>query len=171
MKEIKDVYALELLVKTSSINLDNIDFVLKSIEMENEDEDVKTFTDRAYSISKERCSDGVKITLYIVNDGTSIDERLDYLVDEEYVVSKVNAEIKTKSTEVALEYELLNNYGTQTRKEVDIVVDPLLEEVNNYLVNNLTEGNECLHTLIFQTLEKDEYFQNILAEIIRTPLL
>lgn len=171
MKEVKDVYALELLVKTSSINLDNLDVVLKSVEMENEDEDVKTFTDRAYSVSKERNSDGVKITLYIVNDGTSLDERMDYLVDEEYVVSKVDAEIKTKSTGTILEYELLSNYGTQTRKEVDIVVDPLLEEVTNYLVNTLTDGNQGLHTLIFQTLEKEEYLQNILAEIIRTPLL
>lgn len=171
MKEVKDVYALELVAKTSSINLDNIDFKLNSIEMENEDEDVKVFTDRAYSIYKERCSDGVKITLYVVNDGTSIDERMDYLIDEEYVVSKVNAVIKSLSTGTDIEYELLNNYGTQTKREVDIVVDPLLEEVNNFLVENLTEGNECLHTLIFQTLEKDEYLQNILAEVIKTPLL
>lgn len=171
MKEVKDVYALELIAKTSSINLDNIEFKLNSVEMENEDEDVKVFTDRAYSIFKERCSDGVKINLYIVNDGSSIDERMDYLIDEEYVVSKVDAEIKSISTGDVIEYELVSGYGTQTRKEVDIVVDPLLEEVNNFLVQNLTEGNECLHTLIFQTLEKDEYLQNILAEIIRTPLL
>lgn len=171
MKEVKDVYEIELLAKTSSINLDNIDFKLNSVEMENEDEDVKVFTDRAYSTFKERCSDGVKIHLYVVNDGTAIEERMDYLIDEEYIISKVDAEIKSLSTGDVIEYELVSGYGTQTKKEVDIVVDPLLEEVNTYLVNNLTEGNESLRTLLFQTLEKEEYLQNVLAEIIRTPLL
>lgn len=171
MKEVKDVYEIELLAKTASINLDNIDFKLISVEMENDDEDVKVFEDRAYSVFKERCSEGVKIHLYVVNDGTAIEERMDYLVDEEYIISKVNADIKSLSTGDAIEYELCSEYGNQTRKEVDIVVDPLLEEVNTYLVNNLTEGNQVLHTLIFQTLEKDEYLQNVLAEIIRRPLL
>lgn len=169
--ELKEVFKIQIIVKVASINMDNIDVKLNSITMKNEDNDEVVFKDRQWDLSKERCSEGVKISLYIVNDGNTIQDRMDWLVGEEFVISKVDAEVTTCSTGEILEYEIVDPYGEQTTREIKIQVSETLETATSYLVDRLTEGNQSLKSLIFKTLEEDEYMQNVIKQIASIPNL
>lgn len=174
MKEVKAVFSIDIVAKVASINLDDIKVNLKSVTMQNEDEEVIEFKDRPWDYVKERCSDGVKITLYIVNDGNTLQERMDWLLDEEYVVSSVDAEIIKESTGSVLDYELLSEYGTQTTKEINIVEDPALESALNYMFDRLTEGNETLKPVILNLLRNDDngtYMRDLVNKIASLPVL
>lgn len=169
--EKKDVFKIQLLVEVASINLDNINVKFNSITMSNEDEeDEIVFKDRQWDLSKERCSDGVNIYLYIVNDGTEVQDRMDYLVGEEYLISKVDAEISLESTGESLEYKVVDPYGEQTTRDMKVEVSETLETVTNYLVDRLTEGNQGLKDVIFEIIKEDEYVQDIFEQIIKIPV-
>ena len=102
LTENKEVFKIQLVAKVASVILENIKVKLNSVTMTNEDGDVLEFKDRAYDVYKERCSDGVNIFLYIVNDGTEIQDRMDWLIGEEYYISNVNAEITLKLNQIFL---------------------------------------------------------------------
>lgn len=170
--ENKEVFKIQIVTKVASINLDNIEVKLNSITMKNEDDDDEVvFKDRQWDLSKERCSEGIKISLYIVNDGNDIQERMDWLLGEEYIISAIDAEIINCSTGEFLEYEMIDQYGEQTTREIKVQVSENLEIATCYLVDRLTEGNQNLKDIIFKTLKEDEYMQNIIKEIATIPIL
>ena len=171
LTENKEVFKIQLVAKVASVILENIKVKLNSVTMTNEDGDVLEFKDRAYDVYKERCSNGVNIFLYIVNDGTEIQDRMDWLIGEEYYISNVNAEITLESIGESVEYELVDIYGEQTTREIKVQVSEELETSTNNLVSRLTEGNQGLKDLIFQTLKDDEYMQKVIESVAKLPIL
>ena len=161
----KEVFKVTIIAKIASVNLDNVTVSLNSVTMTNEDGDEYVFQGRQWDYSKERCSDGIKIFLYIVNDGTRLEDRMDWLIDEEFSITKVDAEVKTISTNQVLEFDIESPYGEQTKREMKLQVSESLEASTNYLVDRLTEGNQSLKDLIFNTLEADEGLQKIIKQI------
>ena len=113
----------------------------------------------------------MNIFLYIVNDGTEIQDRMDWLIGEEYYISNVDAEVTLNSTGESVEYELVNPYGEQTTREMKIQVSEDLEIATNYLVDRLTEGNQGLKDLFFKALKDDEYMQKTIVAITKLPIL
>ena len=172
MTTVKPCYQVEVVVKVPSINLDNLEIKFNSSTLYNEDEeDTIEISGRQYSIYKERCSEGVKVNLYIVNDGEDIRSRIDYLIDEEYYISSIDVEAKKISTEEILEVGLVSQYGEQTEHEISLDIDPKLEKSVSYLTDRLTEGNTALKGFIFNQLEEDETFQEIINQIVNIPVL
>lgn len=96
---------------------------------------------------------------------------MDWLIGEEYYISNVNAEITLESTGENVEYELVDIYGEQTTREIKVQVSEELETSTNYLVSRLTEGNQGLKDLIFQTLKDDEYMQKVIESVAKLPIL
>lgn len=171
LTEKKEVFKIQLVAKVASVILENINVKLNSVTMSNDDGEVLEFKNRTYDVSKERCSDGVNIFLYIVNDGTEIQDRMDWLIGEEYYISNVDAEVTLNSTGESVEYELVNPYGEQTTREMKIQVSEDLEIATNYLVDRLTEGNQGLKDLFFKALKDDEYMQKTIVAITKLPIL
>ena len=171
LTEKKEVFKIQLVAKVASVILENINVKLNSVTMSNDDGEVLEFKDRVYDVSKERCSDGVNISIYIVNDGTEIQDRMDWLIGEEYYISNVDAEVTLNSTGESVEYELVNPYGEQTTREMKIQVSEDLEIATNYLVDRLTEGNQGLKDLFFKALKDDEYMQKTIVAITKLPIL
>lgn len=171
LTEKKEVFKIQLVAKVASVILENINVKLNSVTMSNDDGEVLEFKDRVYDVSKERCSDGVNISIYIVNDGTEIQDRMDWLIGEEYYISNVDAEITLNSTGESVEYELVNPYGEQTTRDMKIQVSEDLEIATNYLVDRLTEGNQGLKELFFKALKDDEYMQKTIVAITNLPIL
>lgn len=171
LTEKKEVFKIQLVAKVASVILENINVKLNSVTMSNDDGEVLEFKDRVYDVSKERCSDGVNISIYIVNDGTEIQDRMDWLIGEEYYISNVDAEITLNSTGESVEYELVNPYGEQTTRDMKIQVSEDLEIATNYLVDRLTEGNQGLKELFFKALKDDEYMQKTIVAITKLPIL
>lgn len=171
LTEKKEVFKIQLVAKVASVILENINVKLNSVTMSNDDGEVLEFKDRVYDVSKERCSDGVNISIYIVNDGTEIQDRMDWLIGEEYYISNVDAEITLNSTGESVEYELVNPYGEQTTRDMKIQVSEDLEIATNYLVDRLTKGNQGLKELFFKTLKDDEYMQKTIVAITKLPIL
>lgn len=171
LTEKKEVFKIQLVAKVASVILENINVKLNSVTMSNDDGEVLEFKDRVYDVSKERCSDGVNISIYIVNDGTEIQDRMDWLIGEEYYISNVDAEITLNSTGESVEYELVNPYGEQTTRDMKIQVSEDLEIATNYLVDRLTEGNQGLKDLFFKALKDDEYMQKTIVAITKLPIL
>lgn len=171
LTEKKEVFKIQLVAKVASVILENINVKLNSVTMSNDDGEVLEFKDRVYDVSKERCSDGVNISIYIVNDGTEIQDRMDWLIGEEYYISNVDAEVTLNSTGESVEYELVNPYGEQTTREMKIQVSEDLEIATNYLVDRLTEGNQGLKELFFKALKDDEYMQKTIVAITKLPIL
>ena len=171
LTEKKEVFKIQLVAKVASVILENINVKLNSVTMSNDDGEVLEFKDRAYDVYKERCSDGVNISLYIVNDGTEIQDRMDWLIGEEYYISNVDAEVTLNSTGESVEYELVNPYGEQTSRDMKIQVSKDLEIATNYLVDRLTEGNQGLKELFFKALKDDEYMQKTIVAITKLPIL
>lgn len=175
MKQLREVFTIELVAKVASINLDDIKVTkMDCVTMSNEDDEVLEFKGRVWDYSKERCSDGVKIKLHVVNDGKDLMERMDWLHGEEYVVSGVDMEVMKESSGTVLEYELVSPYGTQNKIEIDIVENPALEKAFNYAVDRLTEGNIQLKSVILDVLRDDEtgeYMIDLLNKIVDIPIL
>lgn len=170
MKVNKDVYKVVLIAKSSSVNIDNIEVVFKSLTMKNEDDEEIIIKDRQYDVFKERCSDGIKISLYIVNDASVLEERIDWLMDEEYYIDSIDINIHTISSGNNLEFEF-NNYGEQTTREMKVIVAESLEVSSEYLINRLTEGNNSLGDVVFKQLESSEDMQKIIQNIANIPVL
>ena len=149
MKVNKDVYKVVLIAKSSSVNIDNIEVVFKSLTMKNEDDEEIIIKDRQYDVFKERCSDGIKISLYIVNDASVLEERIDWLMDEEYYIDSIDIDIHTISSGNNLEFEF-NNYGEQTTREMKVIVAESLEVSSEYLINRvITCFFMCLMAILF----------------------
>lgn len=170
MKVNKDVFKVILIAKASSINIDNIDITFKSLTMKNEDDEEVIIQDRQFDVFKERCSDGIKISLFIVNDGNKLEDRIDWLIDEEYIISSIDAELKIISTGKILEFEYEDS-GVQTTREMKVIVAESLEVSSEYLINRLTEGNAPLGDIIFKELETSEDMQKIIQNIANIPIL
>lgn len=172
LTEKKECYKVEVLIKVASVNLDNIEIKFKSLTMLNEDEEAEiVFSNRQYEVSKERCSDGVKASIYIVNDGTTLTDRIDWLFDEEYVISAIEIEAIKSSTGDSLEYELICPFGEQTTRDMKVVVSEKLEKTVTYLTDRLTEGNQGLGDLILKTIKSDECIQDMLEKVINIPIV
>lgn len=171
MEVTKQAYKVELLVNVASVNLDNIDVKFNSLSMYNEDEDnTIQFSGREYNVSKERHNDGILVKIYIVNDSEVLTERMDCLVDEEYYISNVDANITKISTGEILSYTLVSPYGEQTNRDFELVLRPELGEVYDYLADFLTEGNKELKDIIFKTLDENTDLVDYLKTIKDIPI-
>lgn len=167
LTEKKDVYKVEVVIKTASVNLDNVEIKFNSLTMRNEDEeDEIVFAGRQYEVGRERCSDGVKASIYIVNDGTTVQERMDWLIDEEYLISSINIEATKISTGETLEYELISPFGEQTVREMKIAVSDKLEKTVTFFTDRLTDGNQVLGDLLLKTLKSDECIQDMIEKVM-----
>ena len=170
--EKRQFYKLEALINISTVNLDNIDVKFNSITLCNDyDDDEVVIKDRRVVFEKDRSSDGVRLAIYILNEGTEIKDRIDYLIDEEYEIQDLDLEVKRISTDETLTYTLLCDEGEQVEKEVEIEMDPVLKKSSEFIIDRVTEGNATIKNVIFNTLKEDEDLQRIINDIIDIPVI
>ena len=85
--EKRGFFQIQVIVSAATVNVDNIDINFNGITLYSEDEDkLIEIKGRRTVIEPERCSDGLRINLYILNEGDNPEERIDYLIDEDYEI-------------------------------------------------------------------------------------
>ena len=139
--EIREFFKLEVLVKTVSVVLDNVECQLNSIRLYQEDED-KTVTikgeDREVLFEKVRTTDGFKVNIFISNEGEELEERIDWMLDEDYEIEDIDMTIINASSSEEYEFAIQFHVGEQVEKEVEIEVNSNLKNSIQFISDNLT---------------------------------
>lgn len=156
--EKKDFYKLEVMVETTNVLLNNLEikFNRMSLYSEYEDTEVNILDDRKVVFEPERTIDGFRVKVFILNDSDNEEERIDYLIDEEYEIQELDLSIKNTNG-VVYEYSINMEVGEQVnQKEVEVELNPEMKNaisfISNYIENDVTEMcNKC-----FEILDKDD---------------
>ena len=76
--------------------------------------------------------------------------------------------MKVKHKRTKKEYPIRINdlIGEQVTKEVPIELPPELETSTEFILDNLTEGNQSLNSLIFETIRKSKSLQKTIETIV-----
>jgi len=165
--EKREFFELQAIVSATSINEDNIDIEFDGINLYNEDEDEEIkIRNRRTVFDIDRCSEGLKINIFILNEGNDLKSRIDYLIDEDFDVKDVLIKVKHKRTKKEYPIRINDLIGEQVTKEVPIELPPELETSTEFILDNLTEGNQSLNSLIFETIRKSKSLQKTIETIV-----
>lgn len=138
--ESREFFKLEVLVKTVSVVLENVECKLNSIRLYQEDED-KTVTingeDRDILFEPVRTTDGFKVHIFISNDGEELEERIDWMLDEDYEIEDIDMTITNISSNEEYEFSIQFHIGEQVEKEVEIEVNSTLKNSIKFITDNL----------------------------------
>lgn len=158
--EKKEVFYMEVAVSTATVNVENIKVNFNKMTLKSSEDEV-TITDRKCYSEVIRTMEGFKVKLFIENDTDNDDERIDYLIDDDYEIVDLDLSIiNDKFPSKKYEYIINDTIGEQLEKEVPVELDEDMEaglrlacgyidnkEVNNY-VYELFAKNEDLLTQV-----------------------
>ena len=170
--EIREFFKLEVLVKAISINLDNVECHLNSITLYQEFED-KTITikgsDREVLFEKVRTYDGFKVNIFITNDSEEYEERIDWLLDEDFEIEDIDMTITNASSKEEYEFAIQFQVGEQVVKEVEIELNSNLKNAINYISNNLTTNLSANH--IYDIMSQNHDLTDFVSKISNIDVL
>jgi len=167
MMEKREFYWIQAIVSAATVNVDNIDIQFDGIKLYSEDEDREIeVRGRRNIITSERCSEGVKLDIYILNEGEKLEERIDYLIDEDYEISDVFISVVNKRNGKQLTVRHNELIGEQVIKEVPVLLDPKTEETTSYIIEGISEGNIEISNLIFETIKGNDKLQDKILQIM-----
>lgn len=150
-----DVFALVLDIPTISWS-DNIDIRFKGVTMTGVVGDVITITGRKHEVELEQVGGGiVRATIYIQNDGDQIQERIDYLLAEEYTIVP-DVDIRTLSTGKSLSCTVNFRHSTQTVRAMPIDMAPGVQETVEYLAATAVEMDPGIMSDLVKSLNAGE---------------
>ena len=167
IKEEREFYKIQVIVAAATVNIDNIDIDFKGLDLYSEDEDkLVKITNRRTIFETERCSEGVRINIFILNEGENLDERIDYLIDEDYEIETVYISVKNKKTGKELKTTLNDLIGEQIKKDVPVEIPDEAKEAVDYVLESLTEGNFSLDTLLYESIVGSKELINSISKIM-----
>ena len=163
--EKREFFKLQVIVPATSIHEDNIDIEFDGINLYSEDEEIE-IRNRRTVFDIDRCSEGLRINIFVLNEGNDLKSRIDYLIDEDFEVKDVLIKVKHKRTKKEYPIRVNGLIGEQVTKEVPIELPPELETSTEFILDNLTEGNQSLNSLIFETIRKSKTLQKTIETIV-----
>ena len=160
--EFREFFKLEVRVSSPSVIIDNIEVKFNSIILQNEDNDVIEIRNRRCIPILDRTTEGFKCTLFVLNEGNKLEERIDWLLDEDYEINFLDLTIRKKNTKEEFSYVVNKSIGEQLTKEVEVEVS---EDVNNALefLSISVSRKNCINE-IYKIINED----NNLTEQINT---
>lgn len=170
IKERRDFFKLELRVETPSVILDNIKVDFKGIELYSEDEEnTIEIKNRRFVVEKSKTLEGFRILLFILNEGEELEERIDYLFDEEYKINKLDLTIKDKNKEYS-SYKINEDSFEQVKgKQVDVEISEevtkALDVLSRYALEYFGMSAESAADMFYDNIKKDEQLINTLNNV------
>lgn len=169
--EKRGFFKIQVIVPAMSINAENIKIDFKGINLYSEDEDnVKEIRNRRTIIETERCSEGLELNIFILNEGEDTSERIDYLMDEDYEIEDVFISVTHLRNGKEYETRFNDSIGEQIEKEVPIELPKELEDATNYIVDEITEGNTDITNIVFETIKSSKSLQNYINAVMELEL-
>ena len=136
--EVRGFFKCEVNVVATSVNLENVGIEFKQMVLYREDDDSTiTIKDRRVIIEPVRTGEGFKVTLFIQNEGDELEDRIDWLIDEDYEIETIDLSIQNLSKKTEYDYTINYNIGEQVEKEVEIEVALPLKKAVNYVTSSL----------------------------------
>lgn len=167
IKETREFFQLQVIVKATSINEENLNIDFTGINLYSEEEDkLIEIRNRRTVIETERCSEGLRINLFILNEGDDSLSRIDYLIDEDYEIEDILIKVFHKKTGKEYQTKINDLIGEQIKKEVPIEISEDLQEASNYILDGLTDGNTSIGNLLFTTIKNSTSLQNYINKIM-----
>lgn len=169
IKERRDFFKLELIVETPSVILDNINVDFKGIELYSEDEEnTIEIKNRRFVIEKSKTLEGFRVLLFILNEGEELEERIDYLFDEEYQITKLDLTIKDKNKKYS--YKINEDSFEQVEgKQVDIEISEevtkSLDVLSRYALEDFGISSEAAAEIFYRNIKEDENLINTLNNV------
>lgn len=162
--EVRGFFKVEVKVKATTVNLENISIEFNKIVLYREEDDSAiVIEDRRVVTEPVRTSEGFNVVLYILNEGEEFEDRIDWLMDEDYEIETIDLTIKNISKNTDYDYELNYNIGEQINKEVEIEVSPSLNNAITYLSSRLE--NQELNNYIYNTMINNPDLIDVINDI------
>ena len=117
----------------NAFNINNVNVVFNSIEMTSEEFDTPIIISNRHNIFTIEKNTSNIVYLYIKNDGNKINERIDYLLDEEWVISKLDAIITENN--INLKY-IIRGYEQVVSLDYDSTSGFVADFLSKKYVNN-----------------------------------
>lgn len=152
-KEVRDFYKLEVRVKTNSVILENIKVKFNKIVL-SDGESAISISDRRLVYEVNKTIDGFRVNLYILNDVEDTSKRIDYLIDDDYEIEKLDIVIYSVTTNKKYDFTINESIGEQISKKVDIEVSKEMQECLSYISSGIE--NEELVSHIYEKISKDK---------------
>lgn len=151
--EVREFFKLEVRVLTESVILENVDVKFNSIILQNEEDDVVEISNRRCIPVLDRTTDGFRCTILILNEGEKLEERIDYLIDEDYEIKHLDLTIKKKNNGKEFAYTVNHTIGEQLTKEVEVEISDEVRSVLEFL--SISVGRKNCMNKIFEIVNKD----------------
>lgn len=169
--ESREFFQIEVIIKATTINQDNINIDFKGLNLYSEDEDkLVEIRNRRTIFEFDRCSEGLKLDIFILNEDSDSTQRIDYLIDEDYEIEDILIEISHKKSGKKFDVRVNEQIGEQIKKEVPVELSQELQDSADYILDNLTEGNQSLKSLLFETLRDSESLQTYINQMMEIHL-
>ena len=165
--ETRDFFKLKVIVSETSINEENIKIDFDGITLYSEDEDkLISIKNRRTIYDIDRCAEGLKINIFILNEGDDPEARIDWLLDEDYEIEDIF--IKVSHAKNGKEFKVTINeaIGEQVSKNVPIEISPELEDTTNFILDGITEGNVSINNIVFETIKNCENLQEYIKKVM-----
>lgn len=141
--EVRDFFKVEVNVSIPTVNLENVEIDFNKMILYREDDDSTIIIEhRKVIFEPVRTSEGFKVIIFILNEGEEFDERIDYMIDEDYEIENIDISIKNVSKGTEYEYYINYNIGEQVHKEVEIEVALPLKNAISYIASSLDKNLE-----------------------------
>lgn len=164
--EEREFYRTQVIVSAPTVNQDNINIEFNGLTLYSEDEDeLISINNRKTIFEVERCSEGIKIDIFILNEGNDLKSRIDYLIDEDYGIHNFFIKVINKNTKRVLETRLNTLIGEQVTKSVPIELDEDTKESVDYVLDSLTEGNLSLNKIIYETISQNNNLKKFILSV------
>ena len=169
--ESREFFQVEVIIKATTINQDNINIDFKGLNLYSEDEDkLVEIRNRRTIFEFDRFSEGLKLDIFILNEDSDSTQRIDYLIDEDYEIEDILIEVSHKKSGKKFDVRVNEQIGEQIKKEVPVELSQELQDSADYILDNLTEGNQSLKSLLFETLRDSESLQTYINQMMEIHL-
>lgn len=164
LKEIREFFKCDVNVEATSVHPENVEIQFNKIVLYREDDDsCIEISDRKTVVEKIRTSNGLTIRLFILNESENVEERIDYLLDEDYEIEFIDLSIKHILKNTNYDYTINDNNAEQVKKEVDV---ELSEDLNKVLKYVTPSSNKKIAQVIYPVIKDDTDFINTINSII-----
>lgn len=174
VKELRDFFKFEVNIKTASVNLNNVEVEFNSLTLYSEDEEeTVVIKDRRVVFEKEKSPEGFKIIGFILNEGEVLEERIDCLLDEEYLITNIDLVIKDKNKNYDYtlnKYSYMQVEGKEVEIEVSKEMQNALELLSKYSLDEFGLNQDRLSNNFFELLKDEEEFVQTLNLISKIDL-
>lgn len=161
--ELRGFFKCEVNVTTTTVNFENVDINFNKMVLYREDDDSTiTIQDRRVVLEPVRTGDGFKVMIFILNEGEELEERIDWLIDEDYEIEEIDMSITNLLKNSPYEYSINYNIGEQIEKEVEIEVALPLKKAITYITSRME--NNSLNNHIYEIMvENNDLIETINA--------